>query len=94
MTDRVLKIGIDRGLHVRPACAFSETAARFQCEVDVIHRLYKMNGKSMFALMSAGVQQGEEIRVICRGTDEREAMAAIEALITSGFKEVLTNERI
>lgn len=92
MTDRVFQISIDRGLHVRPACALSETAAHFQCEVDVVHRLYKMDGKSMFALMSAGVQQGEEIRVICRGTDEQEAMAALEALITSGFEEVLTNE--
>ena len=94
MTDRIMKIGIDHGLHVRPALALAETAGRFQCEVDVIHRMLRLNGKSMFALMVAGVQQGEEIRVICRGTDEREAMAAIEALITSGFKEVLNDERI
>lgn len=92
MTDRIFQISIDRGLHMRPACALAETAERFRCEVDVVHRLYKFSGKSFFALMSAGVQQGEEIRIICRGEDEQDAMAAIEALITSGFKEVLNDE--
>lgn len=92
MIDKIFQISIGRGLHMRPARALAETAAGFRCEVDVIHRLYKFSGKSFFALMSAGVQQGEEIRVICRGDDEQDAMAAIEALITSGFKEVLTNE--
>ena len=43
-------------------------------------------------LMSAWIQQGEEITIVCSGTDEQEAMAALEALITSGFEEVMTNE--
>ena len=89
MTDRIFQISIDRGLHMRPACALAETAERFHCEVDVIHRLYKFSGKSFFALMSEGIQQGEEIRVICRGDDEQNAMAAIEALIESGFASAL-----
>ena len=36
--------------------------------------------------------EGEEIEIICDGADEKETMAALEALITSGFEEVLTNE--
>ena len=40
-------------------------------------------------LMSAWIQQGDEITIICDGKDEKKAMTALEKLIKSEFEQIL-----
>ena len=92
MIKRTIQIQTERGMHVRPCCAFAELANRFSAGVAVIHCGDRFNGKTSMSLMAAWIQQGDEITVECSGADEQETMEALTALIESGFEEVLKDE--
>ena len=92
MIKRSLTITNERGMHFRPCCAFAELANKFDCNIFVKYGGQIYRGKTSMHLLSAWIPQGSEIEIICDGEDEADAMAALEALITSGFEEVLTNE--
>lgn len=92
MTEKTFTITNERGMHVRPCVAFAELANRFDCDITVRHYGNDFRGKTGMHLMSAYIQQGDEITLVCSGVDESDAMAALAALITSGFEEVLNDE--
>ncbi len=92
MTKKTILITNERGMHFRPCCAFAELANKFDCNIFVKHNGQIYRGKTSMHLLSAWIPQGSEIEIICDGTDEQEAIEALEALITSGFEEVMTNE--
>ena len=92
MTEKTFTITNERGMHVRPCVAFAELANRFDCDITVRHYGNDFRGKTGMHLMSAYIQQGDEITLVCSGVDESDAMAALAALITSGLEEVLNDE--
>jgi phosphotransferase system HPr (HPr) family protein len=79
------------GLHLRPAALFVQTAARFQSQIKITNLSRgvspEVNAKSMFGVMQSGVSQGHQIRVTATGPDATEAIAALKALVESGFEE-------
>jgi phosphocarrier protein len=46
-----------------------------------------VNAKSLLGVLSLGVGQNEEIKIIGDGADENEAVETIYSLITSDFEE-------
>jgi phosphocarrier protein FPr len=80
------------GLHARPASRFVRTAMRFDADItvqNVTHGRPVANAKSMMAVANTGTAwQGERIRVTARGDDADEALAALRALVESGFGEM------
>ena len=89
MTEKTFTITNERGMHVRPCVAFADLANKFDCDITVRHYGNDFRGKTGMHLMSAYIQQGNEITIVCSGTDEQEAMAALEALIETGFASAL-----
>ena len=63
------------GLHLRPAGRISETALRFRSEITLEYNggLSTANARSVLSLLAAGLQEGDEVRLCCRGSDERKA---------------------
>ena len=92
MISKRFVISNERGIHLRPAMAMVEAAEAAQCDVIVRRWGETFGAYSLLRFLAAQIAEGEEIEIICDGADEQEAMAALEALITSGFEEVLTNE--
>jgi phosphocarrier protein FPr len=80
------------GLHARPASRFVRTAMRFDADItvqNVTHGRPVANAKSMMAVANTGTAwQGERIRITARGDDAEEALAALQALVESGFGEM------
>jgi phosphocarrier protein FPr len=80
------------GLHARPASRFVRTAMRFAAEItvqNVTHGRPAANAKSMMAVANTGTAwQGERIRITAQGDDADEALAALQALVESGFGEM------
>ena len=78
------------GLHARPAARFVRTASGFDAQVEVSN---PANGKgpasarSLNALATLAVRQGQEVLVRAAGPAAHEALAALEALAASGFGE-------
>lgn len=87
MIERDLEIVNRLGLHARAAAKLVHTAGRFVCEVTLIKEGEKVDAKSILGLMALGAAQGTGISIVCDGTDEAEAMAAIVELVESRFGE-------
>lgn len=75
------------GLHARPASLFVTEAKKYASKLTVKKGEKTVNGKSIIALMSAGISAGTEIDLILDGDDEETALAALVALIRAGFGE-------
>ena len=75
------------GLHLRPAGTLCKEALRFPCSVKFQFGNTVANAKSVLSVLGACVKSGDEITLICEGTDEEKALAEMVAPIESGLGE-------
>jgi phosphocarrier protein HPr len=75
------------GLHARAAAKFVHCAGRFESSVQVERSGRRVNGKSIMGVMMLAAACGTSIRVEVNGSDEDEALAALEALVANRFEE-------
>jgi len=87
MPELTITINHEAGLHARPASLFVQTAGKFTSDIQVIHGEKKANAKSILSVLTLGVQQGAELKIIAEGEDEQEAVQELEQLIKSNFGE-------
>ncbi|MDH6237000.1 dihydroxyacetone kinase phosphoryl donor subunit DhaM [Cryobacterium sp. CG_9.6] len=71
------------GLHARPAAEFVTLAATFEATVLV----NGMDATSLLGIMSLGLSRGMTAEISALGTDATDAVAALAALLESGFGE-------
>jgi multiphosphoryl transfer protein len=76
-------IGHDHGIHARPAALIANIAKTAVAEISVALRDRKANAKSAVALMSLGVQRGDEITLIASGPDAARVIAELKKLVLS-----------
>ena len=85
---REVTVGNTEGLHARPVMRFIDVASRFQSQVTVMNvsrRGEKVDGKSAMQMMLLEATQGSLLRIEASGPDAAAAVAALAALIDSGF---------
>lgn len=75
------------GLHARAAAKFVNTAGMFTSHIRVARGEREVDGKSIMGLLLLAAAHGSEIRISADGADEREAIAALCALVERGFDE-------
>lgn len=84
-----LTVEHEHGLHLRPAAQFVRTAARFRSTVSVTNATRgaarTANARSLLEVTALAVDRGHVIRVTATGDDAEEAVAALTALVESGF---------
>lgn len=78
-----------KGLHLRVAEVFCETALKYPCSVFIQSKNAKLNGKSILGVLGACVKQGDEIQIVCDGKEEEEALQALKELVENGLGEKL-----
>ena len=69
------------GNHARPAGLLVKEAAKFQSDIKLKKGDKEADAKRIFGVMGLAVKCGEEIVMTADGTDEDEAIAAIEAFL-------------
>jgi phosphocarrier protein len=79
------------GMHARAAARFVHLATRFEAQVKVARDSREMDGKSIMGLLLLAAARGTSITITASGTDEAEAIAALSALVESGFGEDICN---
>jgi phosphocarrier protein len=85
--ERNVKILNETGLHARPASLLVKAATPFSSEITIEFKDNVFIAKSIMSILSAGLQKGDEIKIVAKGSDEKEAVEALVALINSKFGE-------
>ena len=75
------------GLHARAAAKLVQTASAFSSDISVAHNNKKVSGKSIMGIMMLAASRGSSVEIITVGTDEQDAMQALETLILDRFGE-------
>lgn len=76
-----------RGLHARSAAKFVKCTDGFTAQVQVDRDGNSVSGGSIMGLLMLGAARGSQIDVSATGPQAAEVLAALEALIDSGFGE-------
>ena len=75
------------GLHARAAAKFVRLASQFSSNVKLVRGSTEINAKSILGVMMLAAAKGTELELIVDGTDEAEAVAALEVLVNNKFDE-------
>ncbi|MFA6029588.1 MAG: phosphoenolpyruvate--protein phosphotransferase [Elusimicrobiota bacterium] len=75
------------GLHARPASVLAHAAKRFHSAVQLRRGEASANAKSLVAIMSLNVKQGDKVVVVAEGPDAHEAVEELARLILAGLEE-------
>jgi phosphocarrier protein len=87
MATRNVTICNKLGLHARAAARFVTLASRFESEIELVHNSKHANGKSIMGVMMLAASRGTELQLVAHGSDEKEALDELEALINARFDE-------
>ena len=87
MTSHSVTVVNQLGMHARAAAKFVHRAGRFEARIQVGRDTRVMDGKSIMGLLLLAAARGSSLTISADGTDEREAVAALVALVESGFGE-------
>ena len=88
MITRDIEIKNKLGLHARAAAKLVHTAARFKSDIKIVKGDEEVDGKSILGILLLAAGRGTTITVRADGTDERDALDAVENLIDAKFDEV------
>ena len=75
------------GLHLRPAGILCKEAMQFKALITFTFRGNTANAKSVLSVLGACVKSGDEIEIICDGSDENEALSTMVKIIEDGLGE-------
>ncbi|MCD8154679.1 MAG: HPr family phosphocarrier protein [Clostridiales bacterium] len=87
MVSRRVSVKNPSGLHLRPAGVLCSEALKYKSSVLLDYGGGTANAKSVLSVLGACVKCGDEIRLVCEGTDEREALEALARVIEDGLGE-------
>jgi len=87
MLTREVTINNQVGLHARPATFFIQKANEFKSSIWIEKEDRKVNAKSLLGVLSLGIVKGTSVNLVADGSDEKEALNTLSALIASDFSE-------
>jgi phosphocarrier protein HPr len=84
VAQRRVKVESEVGLHARPAALFVQAAAASSLEVTVAKAGGQpVNARSILAVLSLDVRQGDEIVIRAVGVDAEQVVDALAAIATA-----------
>jgi phosphocarrier protein len=87
MKEKIIAVSNKTGLHARPAAMLVQTASNYISTIKILKDEFEIDAKSIMGVMSLAARQGSQLKFIANGTDEDEALNAIENLFNSEFSE-------
>ena len=64
----------ESGLHARPATEIAKSASKYKCDIKLNVSGKEYNAKSILNIMSAGIKNNTQIKIVCEGIDEVQAL--------------------
>jgi phosphocarrier protein len=87
MQERIVTVQNRAGIHARPSALLVKAIMPFKSEVYFEKDDERINAKSIMGLLTLGASYGTQLKVITEGSDEKEALDAVEKLFDSKFEE-------
>lgn len=90
MSDLVLTLEHESGLHARPLAQFVKVVKQYDAEVEVWNLTANKGpakGDSPLKLMLLTVKKGDQIKISAQGGEAEQALEAIRLLVESNFGE-------
>jgi phosphocarrier protein len=87
MTSQEVIVVNQLGMHARAAAKFVHLATRYEARVKVSRDQREMDGKSIMGILLLAAARGSTITISADGADEQDAVAALVALVQTGFGE-------
>lgn len=81
MFSKEVVVRCESGLHNRQATYFVQKANEFDSSIWLEAGSRKMNAKSLLGIMSLGVVTGAVVNLSATGSDEQQAVEALDALL-------------
>lgn len=75
------------GIHARPSALLVETSLKFSSTITLFHGEIEADAKSIMSIMMLTAVHGSEIRIVCDGPDEEDALKEIVSLFESRFNQ-------
>ena len=77
MITKEITLKNEEGLHARPATEIAKTANQYACTTKFEVQAKEYNAKSVLNIMSAGIKNNTQIKIVCDGEDEEQALTQI-----------------
>ena len=81
MVAQTVKVVNEQGLHMRPAGVFAKEMTKFSCAVTLDVAGKKINAKSIMGIMAFNPTRGMTVNIVADGSDEQEALVAMEKFL-------------
>lgn len=82
-----LTIANAQGIHLGPANKIASLADRFNSKIHFKTEYMDVNAKSIINLVSGTFHQGDKVLCVCDGPDEKEALKAMQELLSGDLEE-------
>ena len=83
MAEREIVIGVEEGLHARPAAQFVNKAKQFSSDIVVVKGGREANAKSPLKLMTLAARKGDKVTIRAEGDDADEAVDALAKIVSA-----------
>ena len=88
MVERTVRIGSTHGLHARPAKLFTQAVAASGSSVTVQKNgASPVNAASILAVISQGIDHGDEVTIVVDGGDEQAVLDQLVELLGTDHDE-------
>ena len=67
----------EEGLHARPATEIVKNSSKYNCDIKLEVNGKQYNAKSVLNIMSAGIRNNSQIKIVCDGVDEDKALTEV-----------------
>ena len=88
MAEKTFKVTASTGIHARPATVLVQAASKYNSDIQLEYNGKSVNLKSIMGVMSLGIGQGAEVKIVAEGSDEAEVIANLtEIMANEGLGE-------
>ena len=77
----------ETGLHARPATELAKIAMKYKCSINLIVNGKLIDAKSPLMIMASGIKSKTELKILCEGKQEKEALEELKTAFENNFGE-------
>ncbi|MCU9593582.1 phosphocarrier protein HPr [Caldibacillus thermolactis] len=81
MLDKTYTVIAESGIHARPATLLVQEASKFKSNIELEYNGKSVNLKSIMGVMALGIGKDAEIKIKADGSDENDAIQALDELL-------------